>query len=122
MIKRGAIVSGIVSLVAVIAVLAAPHGALAASCPSVGCLPSPNDVGVPTVSFGSGAARIVNIMGLVAGTLSVFFLTMGGIRYITSSGDPGRIASAKNTLLYAVIGLIVSIIAPALIGFVIAQT
>lgn len=51
--------------------------------------------------------------------VAVIFLLIGGIRYITSTGDPARITSAKNTIQYAIIGLIVAILARALVGYVI---
>lgn len=55
----------------------------------------------------------------VAVIVATIFIFVGGIKYLTSTGDPGRIASAKNTLQYAIIGLIVAIIARGIIGFVI---
>lgn len=57
----------------------------------------------------------------VAGVTSTLFLIIGGMRYITSTGDAARIASAKNTILYAIIGLIVTIVAVPISGFVITK-
>jgi hypothetical protein len=62
---------------------------------------------------------IINALFIVAGAVAVIILIMGGIRYITSTGDSGRIKSAKDTILYAVIGLVVVIIAKEIVGFVI---
>jgi Type IV secretion system pilin len=62
---------------------------------------------------------IINALFIVAGAVAVIILIMGGIRYITSTGDSGRIKSAKDTILYAVIGLVVVIIAREIVGFVI---
>jgi hypothetical protein len=45
-------------------------------------------------------------------------LIVGGLRYITSNGDAQGATSAKNTILYAIIGLIVAILAYAIINFV----
>ncbi|MCL2445100.1 pilin, partial [Candidatus Saccharibacteria bacterium] len=61
---------------------------------------------------------ILNMFYFVIGFLAVFFIVFGGVKYIMSSGDPGKIATAKNTILYAVIGLIVSLSAFAITQFV----
>jgi hypothetical protein len=91
-----------------------------ADCPSSGCL-NASQLKIPTVSVGSGLNTIIDIASFLAGILSVVFLILGGIRYITSEGSPQNLASAKQTITYAVIGLIISILAPLIIGFVIAS-
>ena len=50
--------------------------------------------------------------------IAVIVIIIGGIFYITSQGDPGKVSRAKNTILYAVIGLIVSLLAFAIVNFV----
>jgi hypothetical protein len=45
----------------------------------------------------------------------------GGFRYITSGGDSGRVGSAKNTLIYAIVGLIIVALAQLIVNFVITQ-
>ena len=69
-------------------------------------------------SFTTVATNIVNILGIIAGVLSVLFLIIGGISYITSEGDPAKKKKKKSTVLYAVIGLAVSILAPLIVGYV----
>ncbi|MFG1992369.1 hypothetical protein ACGFJ7_20550 [Actinoplanes sp. NPDC048988] len=64
---------------------------------------------------------ITNVMLFVIGAVAVLMLIIGGIRYTTSGGDQGAITSAKNTILYAVVGVVVSIMAYAMVNFVIAQ-
>ena len=64
---------------------------------------------------------IVNILFIVVGSLAVIILIIGGIRYITSTGDSARIQKAKDTILYAIIGIIVVILARAIVGFVVGQ-
>lgn len=58
---------------------------------------------------------IVGVLGLVA----VIFIVVGGINYMTSAGDAGKLKKAKDTILYAVIGLIISALAFAIVNFVI---
>lgn len=65
--------------------------------------------------------NIVNIILWVVGILSVVMLIWGGIRYITSAGDTNKVTSAKNTIMYAVIGLVIAILAYAITNFVITQ-
>jgi hypothetical protein len=59
-------------------------------------------------------------MLFVIGALSVVMLTIGGLRYVISAGNAAAVTSARNTVLYAVIGLIIALIAYAVINFVIA--
>lgn len=62
---------------------------------------------------------IVNILLFVLGAIAVIMIIIGGIRYTTSNGDSSAITSAKNTILYAVVGLVVAILAFAIVNFVI---
>ncbi len=62
---------------------------------------------------------IVNTMLYVLAAVSVIVIIIAGIYYTTSSGDPALVKKAKDTLLYAVVGLIISIMAYAIVHFVI---
>lgn len=61
---------------------------------------------------------ITDALLTVAGAVAVIIIIIAGIRYITSTGDSTRIQQAKDTLLYAVIGLVVVIVAFAIVNFV----
>jgi heme/copper-type cytochrome/quinol oxidase subunit 2 len=61
---------------------------------------------------------IINVMLFIVGILSVIMIIFSGIRYITSAGDKSKTESAKNTLVYAVVGLVVAIVAFALVQWV----
>ncbi len=61
---------------------------------------------------------VTNTLLLVAGAIAVIIIILAGIRYVTSTGDAARIKAAKDTLLYAVIGLIVVVLAYAIVRFV----
>ena len=63
----------------------------------------------------------VNFLLYLIGAIAVIMLIFGGFRYVTSGGDGSAITSAKNTILYAVIGLAVAIIAYAIVNFVITS-
>lgn len=63
---------------------------------------------------------IVNILLFVIGAVAVIMIVIGGLKYTTSNGDQNSITSAKNTILYAVIGLVVAILASAIVNFVVS--
>lgn len=63
--------------------------------------------------------NIINIMLFLAGAVAVLMIIIGGIRFVTSGGDAGSVKSAKDTVLYSVIGLIVVILAYAIVSFVV---
>lgn len=63
---------------------------------------------------------IVNgIIGILA-SVAVIFIVVGGIQYMTSAGDAGKVKTAKNTILYALIGLVVCVLAFAIVNWLIA--
>ncbi len=62
--------------------------------------------------------KFTNIALYVIGAISVIMLIWGGLRYILSGGDNKKVTDAKNTILYAIIGLIVAILAFAIVNFV----
>ena len=64
---------------------------------------------------------ITNVLLFIIGAISVIMLIIGGIRYVVSGGDSGAITSAKNTILYAIVGIVVAILAYALVNFVIGS-
>ena len=62
--------------------------------------------------------KISNTILYIVGIVSVIMLIWGGVRYILSGGDSKKVTDAKNTILYAIIGLIISILAFAIVNFV----
>lgn len=96
--------------------------------------------GINTASDGSGAAStscgptgaggdnstitsilttVVNILTLVVGIVAVIMIIIGGFRYITSGGDSSNISSAKNTIIYALVGLVIVALAQVIVHFVV---
>ncbi len=61
---------------------------------------------------------VINIFSMVVGVIAVIMIIVGGLKYITSSGDSGNVTSAKNTILYAIIGLVVVALAQIIVRFV----
>lgn len=60
----------------------------------------------------------INIILWVVGVAAVIVIVVAGLKYVTSSGNPSAVSSAKTTILYAVIGLVVAITAYAIVNFV----
>ncbi len=77
----------------------------------------------PENLFGtSGVFQIItNVLLFIIGAVSVIMLIIGGIRYTISQGDSTAVTSAKNTILYAIIGIVVAILAYAAVNFVITN-
>ena len=78
---------------------------------------------VPSTLLGDGGvlSTIVNTMLFIIGFLSVIMLIFGGLRYIISGGNAAAVTAAKNTILYAIVGLIIAILAYAIVNFVIGS-
>jgi lysylphosphatidylglycerol synthetase-like protein (DUF2156 family) len=76
--------------------------------------------GVPTTLFGDGSifTTIVNVMLFIIGAICVIMLIYGGIRYTTSGGNSASVTAAKNTIMYAIIGLIIAFLAFAVVNWV----
>ena len=78
--------------------------------------------GCPSDLFGDAGVfkQITNTILYVVGIIAVIMLIIGGIRYVTSGGDSKKVTDAKNTVLYAIIGLIIAFLAYAIVNFVIS--
>ena len=88
--------------------------------------------GVSAVGGGSGCGgggtsveaiikTAVEILSWVVGVVSIIMVIVSGFKYVASGGDSGKISSAKNTLIYALIGLAVAALAQVLVGFVLSK-
>ena len=64
---------------------------------------------------------IINVILAVLGIVTVLVIILGGVNYITSQGDPAKAAKAKNTILYGVIGLVIALLAFAIVNFVLTE-
>ncbi len=62
---------------------------------------------------------IANILIFLTGAIAVIMLIFGGLRYVTSGGNPSSTKAAKDTIMYGIIGLVVAILAYAIVNFVV---
>ena len=116
-----AIIKKFVTTIAAIALLAAPSAVL---LPSVAHADIANNVcrGVNSTNgdvnntdyeetegetFADLMKKIINIVSVVVGSVSVIMIIIGGFRYIISGGDSGGVTAGKNTILYAIVGLVI---------------
>src|SRR3712207_1294203 len=65
--------------------------------------------------------RIINIFSIIVGVIAVIMIIIGGLKYITSGGDSGNVSSAKNTIIYALVGLVIVALAQFIVRFVLGQ-
>lgn len=85
-----------------------------------GCDPSiSNEICGDTTEAEDVAKRVINVFLFAIGVLSVIMIIHSGLKYVTSRGDAEQVKSAKNTLLYAVIGLIVALLSFTIVNFVV---
>lgn len=73
---------------------------------------SKNDTVSPIVK------NAINLLLFVLGFVSIIMIVIGGIRYTTSAGDASAMKSARDTIIYSVVGLVVALMAFAIVNFV----
>ena len=90
--------------------------------------PSSNPAGGCATSSGSGTRLtdliklVINIISIIVAVVAVIMIIFGGLKYITSGGESSNVSSAKNTILYAIIGLVVVALAQFVVRFVLDKT
>ncbi len=123
--KRNLIIAGILGIVSVFAVLARPVYA-GGKCPNGGsyehsiaeCSIPNNPDGTPK-DLDTGITNILNAVIGIVGLVAVATMIIGGILFLTSQGDTAKVTRARHTILYGVVGLVVALLAFAIVNFVI---
>jgi hypothetical protein len=64
---------------------------------------------------------VVNILSIAVGVVAVIMIIVAGFKYVTSGGDSSNVQSAKNTIVYAIVGLVVAAMARAITGYVLGR-
>ena len=77
----------------------------------------------PATLFGDAGvfSQISSVLLFIVGAIAVIMIVIGGLRYVISGGDAAQVQSAKNTILYALVGIIIAILAYAAVNFVIGS-
>ncbi len=73
-------------------------------------------------TFADLMAKVINIFSVVVGSVSVIMIIIGGFRYIISGGDSGGVTAGKNTILYAIVGLVIVLFSQVIVRFVLVKT
>ena len=74
----------------------------------------------PAALFGDSSviSTVTNTLLFLAGALAVIMIIVGGLRYATSGGKAASVSAAKNTVMYALVGLIIAFLAFALVNWI----
>lgn len=101
---------------------------------SAGCAPPGSSQGQEETGIGeaggdctdsgvtSAISAAVNILSYVAGFLAIVMILVSGFKYITSGGDSNKVGSAKNTLIFALVGIAIAAMAQFIAHYVYNQT
>ncbi len=103
---------GVMTIVPSYAVNASPAGEIKQGVTDVGGGAEGDDIG-------ADIQTIVNMLLYILGAIAVVMIVIGGIRYTTSNGEASQITSAKNTIMYSVVGLVIAILAYAIVNWVV---
>jgi len=79
------------------------------------------DINIPAISGDQVLHNALNLTYFIAGVIAVIVIILAGLSYVTSGNDPSAVSKAKNTILYAVIGLVVILSAFVITQFVIGR-
>jgi tetrahydromethanopterin S-methyltransferase subunit C len=95
-----------------------PVAALFDNSKSTACSALGNSCASGNTAVTGTVGNIIKILSFIVGIVAVIMVIIGALRYITSNGDSNQISSAKNTIIYALIGLVVAVLAQAIVLFV----
>ena len=112
-----------VSALAIVVALAFSTGSVFAQGSLQEGIQAAQGSGVPANLFGDAGiiTTVTNLLLFIAGALAVIMLIWGGLRYTISGGNASAVTAAKNTVLYAIVGLIVAFLAFAAVNFVLGS-
>ncbi len=86
--------------------------------PGGGCVSSD---ATPAATIESIIADVINILSVIVGVVAVIMVIFGGFRYVTSAGDSNKVSSAKNTIVFALVGLVIAVFAQVIVQFVLKE-
>lgn len=81
-----------------------------------------NQTASPETTLNSTVTHVVSVLTVVVGVIAVIMIIIAGLRYTASAGNPEAAKEAKNTILYAVIGLVIVAMAQIIVHFVLNRT
>lgn len=84
-----------------------------AVCDSLGGCPANDGTNINNI-----LRVVLNILSFIAGVIAVIMIIISGIKFMTSQGDSGKVSSARNTIIYALIGILIVLLSQAIVQFV----
>ena len=113
---------GILQLPAVVHADNSTDAAKASSCAGIGGQIVDGKCETGSNSLDKIIANVVNLLSVLVGIAAVIMIMVGGFKYATAAGDSGKVSSAKSTIVYAVIGLVIVALAQTIVKFVVKQS
>ena len=74
-----------------------------------------------TTSLNNTIASVINVLSVMVAAVAVIMIIVGGFRYVTSGGKQESVTGAKNTIMYAIIGLVIVALAQIIVQFVLTK-
>lgn len=113
---------GVVIMGQPVMAVSCPKGSVRGSANSLGECNIPDESatggGVSENSLWDTVRNIINLIIGILGVVAVIMIVIGGVTYVTSSGEAANVTKAKNIIMYAIIGLVVALLAYAIVNFV----
>ena len=115
LISLGIVAGALVSATSTLATVTCPNGSARSSADSYAECSTPETTGDDSLM--SRVKVILNVVIGLIGVVAVAMIILGGIQYTTSQGQPDKVAQARNILIYSVVGLVVAVLAFAIVNF-----
>lgn len=81
----------------------------------------PNCSGDDKTALSDTIESAIDLVSIIVGIIAVVMIIIGGIRFIISNGDSGKVTTARNTIIYALVGLILVAFAQVIVKFVLSR-
>ncbi|GEM_PF-544639 len=96
------------------------YGKSTAACAQAGVATSDGNICTEATSLTLNeiVSQVISTIIYIIGIVAVIMIILGGIHYATSQGDPAKVKKGKDTILYGIIGLVIAILAYAIVNFV----
>lgn len=121
-ISSAVLVFALLPVLCIAPVQAVDEGAVDAACEGIGSVGADCGDSQATGGIEELIGTAINMLSWIVGVASVFMIIIGGFKYVTAQGDSNNITSAKNTIMYAIIGLVIAALAQGLVLFVLKAT
>lgn len=90
-------------------------------CKGIGAVSGSGNDCSSDVSLTEIVRNVINIFSIIIGIVAVIMIMVGGFRYITAAGDSSRLSGARNTIVFAIVGLVVAALAQVIVRFVLSN-